>query len=65
MTRFEELRRRIGWDRAGAAFGLHVSESTVRSWDTRRREPPPEVLGWMEMLADLVDAGPPGRRIEP
>ncbi len=64
MTPFQTLRLRIGWDREGAAFALRVSRDTVRSWDTGRREPPPEVLGWMEVLADMVEAGPPGRKIE-
>lgn len=61
--RFLELRRDIGWDRTACALALGVSVDTVRNWDKGRRECPPEVLEWMQVLADTIEAGPPGRKI--
>ncbi len=62
-TRFLELRQDIGWDRPGCALALGVSVDTVRNWDKGRRECPPEVLEWMQVLADMIEAGPPGRKL--
>ncbi len=62
-ARFMELRQDIGWDRLGCALALGVSVDTVRNWDKGRRECPPEVLEWMQVLADMIEAGPPGRKL--
>ncbi len=64
-TRFLELRQDIGWDRLACALAPGVSVDTVRNWDRGRRERPAEVLEWMQVLADMIEAGPPGRKIGP
>ena len=55
-SRFQELRRRIGWTTGEAARKLGVREDVARAWDIARRNAPPPVLDGMAELADAVES---------
>lgn len=56
-TRFHTLRKRIGWTTGEVAerLGLDGGNSTIRSWDSGRRNAPPVLLARMEEVAEAVE----------
>lgn len=68
MTATSALRQRIGWTTGELARRTGVNDSTARSWDIGRRNPPPWLLPWLERIAAAVEGvglapASPGRAV--
>jgi DNA-binding transcriptional regulator YiaG len=58
-----ELLQTIGWSQRELARRLNITDSTVRSWISGRRMPPPPVVEWLQDIARRIQeapATPPG-----
>ena len=62
MRDLQAMLNAIGWSRPTLARKLGCSPSIVQRWAEGERRAPPEVLVWLEPLAQVATRSPPAWR---